>query len=627
MTDLVNISDFTYGKGAPLASGTVSYPYLYGLSDFWQYIFEDTEKVNLLLEATSTQAADIYSSFLQLCAGISIQDIATSASSQIKLQILQENQNVSSQQPILSGTWSNGFTTLTLVNNLGFAVGDIITVTSVSDITVYDIGGGINIDVINEGGVTSIVPGRAWNGTFAITAVGINNTITYYQANDPGAYTQNGIVSISSIGAETYQLPDKIASTRFIVNKPLIPDITLEEGVDYEIDEANQRISFAKDIATYGFPTRNVNGVTEYSLWFVDVRFDQDLIYQNYPLLLGRHDSVVTTEDYRTFLYGLYYIYTSGPSLTTLEKGLNLVLGVPLANDNELVLEIRNYINTGQTVVITDQNSYVLPVGLISQVAPGDTLNVGDEMAKWVEIIDSTSFYNSNGTEAWWINYPIEIPASILPFTPNNASRATLGDPGFYTDWIMSNYLKRNTFLVKINASVDEFSALSKFETIPNIVNSLKPNHTQAIYYYLSSIAPRAVFTRGYANTVVPGLMFGLVGNHVFSSVGSVRYGYQPSQNSFTSTVGHMSPSNRHQVGSVSVAGSLGVITMGAALRSVSSTSTVANPTVNIATYASYITLNAGTSAGTFTTSTLTGSNLSVGLAGNSSVSSLGIIN
>jgi hypothetical protein len=42
--------------------------YYYGLSDFWSSIFEDSDKIDLLLEATSQELSDIYSRFLQLTA-------------------------------------------------------------------------------------------------------------------------------------------------------------------------------------------------------------------------------------------------------------------------------------------------------------------------------------------------------------------------------------------------------------------------------------------------------------------------------------------------------------------------------------------------------------------------------
>lgn len=499
MTDLVNLSDFSYTGGLNLGDNTKSMAYLYGLSDFWYYIFQDTETTNLLLETTSVQASDIYSKFLQLCCGLSIEDIASSSSSQLILEIINTGSGVGITSNILSGVWTGGFSTLTLESVEGLSTGDIISITGVVDLIIYDLGAGINIDAINEGGVTSTISGVNWNGTFSITNVDtINNRITYYQPVNPGVYTDSGQVTLSSIGIETYSLSNRITSSRFIANRPFLPTVTLEEEVDYHIDPLAGRISFAKRLSEYGFPSRiTSNGSIEYSLWFVDVRYDESLIYSSFPILLGRQAAQSTSEKYRSFLYGLFFIYTSGPTLSVMEKGLNLVLGIPLSRDNEKVLEIRKYLSTGQSVVITDYNSYIIPEGLIPTVGVGDSINVGDELSKWVEIIDTQKM------PSWWDTYYVEIPPSILPdIPPGGYTRLVSGNSSYYTNWLMRTYLGANTFLVKVNTSYTNFISQQEFESIPGIISELKPSYTGAIYYYYSVVPLTPVYTRATSGTL-----------------------------------------------------------------------------------------------------------------------------
>ena len=67
---------------------------LYGLSDFWHMMFEDSDKINLLMEANAITASDTYSKFLQLVSSITLEDIQLSLGTQMKLVILAQSSKV-----------------------------------------------------------------------------------------------------------------------------------------------------------------------------------------------------------------------------------------------------------------------------------------------------------------------------------------------------------------------------------------------------------------------------------------------------------------------------------------------------------------------------------------------------
>lgn len=275
---------------------------------------------------------------------------------------------------------------------------------------------------------------------------------------------------------ETYKLTDKIASARFISNRPFLPTSTLEQDVDFHIDEADGTISFAKHIGEYLFPFRTgSDGSREYSMWVVDARVDSDLIYKNYASLLGITKPERTSENFKNFVYGLYYLYMQGPSVDLLRRGLNLALGVPLIRDSETVLEIRKYLNTDQYIVISDINSYVVPYGLAPTCVVGDVLVTGDEIASWVEVKD----YVNDGD--WWINYMI--PSDLLPHVPTDiAGRNRYATTGSYADYLMRNYLKTHTFLV--NVKTVGFKNIQTFQELSAIIKRVKPSYTTPIYVW-----------------------------------------------------------------------------------------------------------------------------------------------
>lgn len=277
-------------------------------------------------------------------------------------------------------------------------------------------------------------------------------------------------------GIETYKLTDKISYARFLCNRPFLPTSTLEEEVDYYIDVENSTISFAKPISSYSLPFRlNTDGSKEYSAWFVDARVDSDILYNNFAKLIGVDKPDRTSEVFKNYVYGLYYMYVNGPNLSIIRRGLNLTLGVPLARETEVVLEIRKYLSSDQYIVITDLNSYLIPYGLEATVEVGETIQLGDEISSWVEVKD----YINDGD--WWLNFMV--PSSLIPDIPTDIpDRNRYATAGSYADYIMRNYLKTHTFLV--NVKTVGFKNIQGFQQLSSIISSIKPSYTSPIYVW-----------------------------------------------------------------------------------------------------------------------------------------------
>lgn len=342
---------------------------LYGLSDFWHVMFEDSDKIDLLLRANAISASDVYSKFLQLTSDITLEDVQTTLGSQMTLLIVDETSKVL--------------------------------------------------------------------GTEATFKIG------------------------------------NIAGCRMILNRPFLPTLTYEEGVHYFIDESEGTISFHQNPFGDKFPTRlSQSGDKQIALWMVDAVADEQVMGRTFAPLVGVTPEN-STEKFRDFLYGLFFLYTHGPDLSSVRKGLNVVLGVPLARDDETVLSVRKNPGEEQYYVITDSNSYLLPYGLYPDVEEGTSLKVGEEVTSWVEVQD----YLSDGD--WWIN--LEIPQDIIPYTPEGEIDS-YAKPGSFTDYLMRTYLKDNTFLVRVNVS--SFKNIESFKEIGEIIKGIKPVHTTPVYIW-----------------------------------------------------------------------------------------------------------------------------------------------
>lgn len=285
---------------------------------------------------------------------------------------------------------------------------------------------------------------------------------------------------------EVYSLPSDtpLKYSRCLVNRAFLPTTTLEVDTDFVIDQNTGQISFAQPLSGLGFPFRTLStGKKQYALWAIDAKIDDQLIYDYYAKLINV-DPTTSTDLFKGFIYGMYYLYVNGPHLDTVRRGLNLALGIPLARDSESVLEIRKYLNTDQWLVITDLNSYLIPYGLEPTVAIDDVLTPGQEIASWIEVKD----WISDGD--WWINFML--PAQLMPNVPTavpggsgvnaDSTPDRYMTQGSYADWLMRNYLKTHTFLV--NVKTLSFKNIQNFEQLSSIIKQVKPSYTCPIYVW-----------------------------------------------------------------------------------------------------------------------------------------------
>ncbi len=96
MSENTNLAEFS-SDGLNIGNEDKILSYLHGMSDFWIHMFADSEKINLLMEANSVVASDIYNKFLQLTSVISLEDISTLTNTQVKLELLSAESLVSGE--------------------------------------------------------------------------------------------------------------------------------------------------------------------------------------------------------------------------------------------------------------------------------------------------------------------------------------------------------------------------------------------------------------------------------------------------------------------------------------------------------------------------------------------------
>lgn len=279
------------------------------------------------------------------------------------------------------------------------------------------------------------------------------------------------IEGIPDANQRVFPLPNNVASARVLSDRPLIPVKSLEQDVDYEISLVDNTITFAKPFLSYGFPYTITDTATyRFALWATDCVVDPELVAKVYAPLV-RIGPEASSAVYKDFIRGLFFLYTNGPNIAYMGRGLSLALGIPLARTNEVVLLTTQDAQTGQWIVVTDYNSYTLPYSIAPTVAEGDVLQLGDSLSNVVEIQD----YLTDGE--WWIN--LYIPANVLPASVSRPGGGT-AVPGSDIDYVMRAFLKSHTFLVKVNWQPGY--EINGFENLASMVKNVKPSYTLGIF-------------------------------------------------------------------------------------------------------------------------------------------------
>jgi hypothetical protein len=199
------------------------------------------------------------------------------------------------------------------------------------------------------------------------------------------------LVTIQGQDYFKYPLDEPYAHIPLLYNVPFSPTVRLKERDDYVLErglnlaEVQQDSGIAVDSSILfkrvpvsdnnpfnGDPFTNNDipkraaGPTnaKIALYAPKVYLDKLDLMNEFGVLLG--DESLSSEQYRAFLEGIFYIYIKGPSISSLNAGLNLAAGYPVARQTEAIrsVEIRidPSIDVDEFILYSDQgNEYSIP--------------------------------------------------------------------------------------------------------------------------------------------------------------------------------------------------------------------------------------------------------------------------
>lgn len=276
-----------------------------------------------------------------------------------------------------------------------------------------------------------------------------------------------------------FKLSDDIVGIEKIANRPILPTQTLSYGVHFDISDGV--ITFHKPMDELKFPVRyNEDGTWQYAIWMCDVEINERWLQEGFGRLVGfkEEDAIF---NYKSFLEGVYFLYTNGPNVSFIERGVNLAMGMPYARATEEVLEVYQDEVTSNWVVFTSSQSYEVPYSFQPNIKSGDILVENQVLTTWVEVIDHTT------SGAWW--YQIYLPKEVLAkgTDPVALGKAIQGSPA---DRMMNDFLKHHMFEVLITQPSSDITA---FNTARDLVLRAKPEYTFPVFVWKASITDEII--------------------------------------------------------------------------------------------------------------------------------------
>jgi len=380
--------------------------YLYGLSDFWTFMFEDVELVERMLEQQSVQMAEVYSKFLQLTSTVSLEDVQAYTGSEIKLFTILDRAD-----------WIEG---------------------------------------------------------------------------------------------TTYRIPEGFITCKYLLSRPILPTVTMERGVHFDIDPDALTITFYTQLENSGAPVRQVLDPEnealndfEYALWATDVVTDEDLVFRYYGQYVGfDNEKHSAAETYKNFIKGLYFLYVNGPVIRYMEQGLSLALGVPIAREDEKVLSVVREAESNSHLVVTANNSYRIPYDIAPDIDLDDPEK--DHIVKGAPLLKVAQISDHTKDGDWWNNIPIPFelvekingrqygPVSPYgeepgPDDPDPVTSLIIAsnDPNAGEEqkemyFLMDTFLKTHAFFIKLIWQPSAADSGVQSEVL-KLVSTAKPTYTVSI--------------------------------------------------------------------------------------------------------------------------------------------------
>lgn len=232
--------------------------------------------------------------------------------------------------------------------------------------------------IVDQFGTASVDLRRVWNG------VSSPNEGYLYGGSLPTAARRKTLTGYT----DDWEYFDPTVS-QTVMSVPRLQDAVtaptyyLYEGTDYEIENASFRFKEP--------PSE--------SLWAEYSTYDEGTLVNNFGTNVGIDGT--SSKELRSKIRGLYYAYYQGPTPNSIRTGVQILLGLPIAEEAGTV-EAINEAYSGEFGEITiNETGYLYPLEV------GTDLEVGDEVAAFAPLSRGVEIKDYISYPEWWFNFDI----------------------------------------------------------------------------------------------------------------------------------------------------------------------------------------------------------------------------
>lgn len=304
-------------------------------------------------------------------------------------------------------------------------------------------------------------------GTYQVTGIVASNEISVLPSF-PVAQLDGGVRYTINAFPHGQRVAANIASIPALQDLVDTPNLVLREGVDYVVSNGILASRAFFPLMTIG-PTESRTS----AMWAERTLINKETPYRNFGVLIDFYRQ--NSEVYKQALQGLWYTFWTGSTTGNLQRGLQILLGLPYAKAAGTVISlIAPTITTAGSLQIQDSRgqilTYTLPSGLDVTVALGDAVTRFQSLTTGVRIIDG-------------INEPGFVTTrlgreGVSRFLTSKASRGT-GD----TDETKAlSLLEAHLFIPQV--LTEALTAVVNVTELTTFLDNMKPQWTEYVFSF-----------------------------------------------------------------------------------------------------------------------------------------------
>ena len=191
-----------------------------------------------------------------------------------------------------------------------------------------------------------------------------------------------------------YRVPvdSTLADISFITDQPLDPSVSLEQGIDFVVNQDDNVLEFRQDPESLGLPIvagrdeDDTTDVKNLEFWGNHADYDRRLLFRHFGFVVKAYTEF-QTEEYRNLINAMWDTLLAGPNELSFREALGAMTGVEtIQSDGEIVQYITE--GLGKKQVITDKRAYTYDDAMTVSVSAGDVLNEGDIPVDAIQIFE-----------------------------------------------------------------------------------------------------------------------------------------------------------------------------------------------------------------------------------------------